>query len=143
MKSLSPLHYRKLIANIPENGLVRFKVTGNCMQPLIQKGDWVIVDLLPAGHSPKVGDIVLIDREIDFVIHRAIQKSGEYIITKGDWTKTPDPPIKQTQLLGRVATIEKRWCKLNLSHPFVHSLDGFCFRISTLYQKIKKTWRLA
>ena len=127
---------------MPENTPLRLRVTGNCMQPLIRKGDWVTIDPLPAGFLPSVGDIVLVDRGIDFVIHRVIQKSGEDIITKGDWTKTPDPPINQSQLLGRVATIEKHWCKLDISHPIVHLLDGFCFRISTLYQKIKKTWRL-
>lgn len=82
-------------------------LAGTSMQPLIRKGRDVIT-ILPPEEPFKVGDIVLFQRPDGvYVVHRIWRIEGDQIITLGDNCENPDPPLKETQILGKVVRIRR------------------------------------
>jgi len=135
-KSPQYIIHAQIISGLKENDSFRFKVTGNCMWPLIQKGDWVFIERILTDTGIQIGEIVLMDRGTDFVVHRLIRINDLEIISQGDWTRIPDPPIKKEKILGKVILIEKCWCKLRLKNPIIHCINRILYCISSQYQKI-------
>jgi signal peptidase I len=134
MKQLSFSFHSCVVASLLENKHTRLRVIGSSMQPLIQKGDWVIINPYIGDDEPKLGEIVLIDRGVDFVLHRISKINNQEIITKGDWTKEPDPPVNKKQIIGYVTQIEKSMIKIRMSSPITIIFDRILFQFSTLYQ---------
>ncbi|MBW6475199.1 MAG: S24/S26 family peptidase, partial [Anaerolineaceae bacterium] len=104
--------HAQIASSLQEKVTFRFKVTGNCMWPLIQKGDWVFIEPFLTDPGNQIGEIVLMDRGADFVVHRLVRINGSEVITRGDWSKLPDPPMKREKILGKVIFIEKFRCRL-------------------------------
>ncbi|MBW6473905.1 MAG: S24/S26 family peptidase, partial [Anaerolineaceae bacterium] len=134
-KSTQAIIHAQIISGLLEKGTFRFKVTGNCMWPLIQKGDWVFVQPVLTDPEIQTGEIVLMDHGVDFVVHRLVGINNSEIITQGDWSKFPDPPVKRERILGKVILIEKSWCRLCLTNPIIHCINRILYHISCLYQK--------
>jgi signal peptidase I len=134
-KSMQSIFHAQIVAGLKNNCPIRFKVTGNCMKPLIQKGDWVLIEPIIAEVGLQVGEIVLIDRGVDFVVHRLIRINESEILTHGDWSRFPDPPVKFEQILGYVVEIEKNGYKFRLNNPFVRIINRINNFISSLYRK--------
>ena len=135
MNTLQAVLHSQIISSLKQNHQSRFRVTGRSMRPLIQKGDWVVVEPLTADSVLLPGEIVLIDRTVDFVVHRFIKKNKDVIFTRGDWSRSFDPPVKHEQILGRVIVVEKRCCNLRLSHPLLKIVNRLIIYASFLYQK--------
>ena len=127
--------HTQIISSLKENDILRFKVTGNCMWPIIRKGDWVIVELILTDTGIQIGEIVLMDRGVDFVVHRLVRINGSEVITHGDWTRLPDPPMKKEKILGKVTLIDKSWCRLRLTNPIMHCINRVLYCISSLHRK--------
>lgn len=134
-ESKQSILHDQIIASLRIKESFRFKVSGNCMQPLIQKGDWVIIAPLGIDRTLHQGEIVLVDRGVDFVVHRIVFSNDSRIITRGDWTGSFDPPAKRENILGQVVLIEKHWCKLRLTNPIIHLINRTFFYLASLYQK--------
>ncbi len=93
------------------SGKLTLQVTGWSMLPTIFPGDTLIVERCSAA-STREGDIVLVSRDGRIFVHRLLEKTCESersssIRTRGDSMPTIDPPVKEQQLLGRVAAIER------------------------------------
>ncbi len=127
--------HAQIISRLKNKDSFRFKVIGNCMQPLIQKGDWVLIEPCFNRLKFQPGDIVLIDRGMDFVIHRLIRINTSEIISRGDWARFPDPPAKLDQVLGHVVEIEKHGYRFPLNHPFIRIFNRINYFISSQYRK--------
>lgn len=127
--------HAQIASGLQEKDTFRFKVTGNCMWPLIQKGDWVLIEPVVMDPEIQIGEIILMDRGVDFVVHRLVRKNGSEVITHGDWSKFPDPPMKREKILGKVTLIDKSWCRLRLTNPFIHCINRILYHISSQYQK--------
>jgi hypothetical protein len=63
------------------------------------------------------GDIVLAKRGHRFFIHRVLRQEGFFWILRGDSMPEQDPPVPASDILGRVARIDRcgRVCRLSRS----------------------------
>ncbi len=127
--------HTQITAGLKKNETFRFKVTGNCMWPLIQKDDWVFVEPIHTDPGIQIGEIVLMDRGEDFVVHRLVRINNCEVITQGDWSRSPDPPMKREKILGKVIQIDKNWCRLRLTNPIMHCINRVLYCISSLHRK--------
>lgn len=105
--------FEELLVHLLGDGIaVRFRARGSSMLPAVRDGD--ILRVQPIVHTAvHPGDIVLYRTPHNgIVVHRVVDISthGEEIIllVKGDASGTPDPRVPQSQLLGRVVSIERR-----------------------------------
>lgn len=101
-------------------GGVRLPAVGTSMVPAIHPGD--VLSIQPV--DPKevsLGDIVVYARERVLVVHRIVRtltdSSEPYLVTRGDRMLRDDRPILPGELLGRVASIERKNRRMNV-HPF-------------------------
>jgi signal peptidase I len=101
---------RELAADILRNGgSLRIRVQGASMLPEIWPGDVLTVESTDAG-ALQLGEVILVCRSGDFVIHRLIAKSSGEVIkltTRGDAMPQADPIAGQDQLLGRVTAVHR------------------------------------
>jgi len=134
-KSTQSIIHAQIISGLQAKDIFRFKVTGNCMWPWIHKGDWVFIEPFVNKSELQTGEIVLMDRGTDFVVHRLIGINNSEIITQGDRSKIPDPPMEREKILGKVILIEKSWCRLRLTNPIIHCINRIFFCITSLHRK--------
>jgi signal peptidase I len=86
-------------------GSLRFSATGWSMLPAIWPSDTLVVERVSADQV-KVGEVVLVRRNGRLCAHRIVSReensgSPDWI-TQGDAMPMPDPPVKESELLGRV-----------------------------------------
>jgi len=93
---------------------------GTSMVPAIHPGDVLSIQAV----DPKevsLGDIVVYARAHVLVVHRIVRTSHglsePYLVTRGDRLLRDDPPILPGELLGRVASIERKNRLVNV-HKF-------------------------
>jgi len=99
------------------SGSLRFAPTGSSMLPTILPGDVLTLERA-ASEGVSKGDIVLFTRNRRLFAHRVVEKVGESsgmrLITQGDGMALPDPPVTESELLGKVAFILRNG---RLIHP--------------------------
>jgi signal peptidase I len=87
-------------------GALRFAATGWSMLPAVWPGDTLVVERV-CGDQVRAGDIVLFGRQGRLCAHRVVATAGggetRQWITQGDGMPVPDPPVAESELLGRVA----------------------------------------
>jgi signal peptidase len=89
------------------SGTLRLQVTGWSMLPAVMPGDTLVIDRV-SSDAVSEGDIVLFGRDRRFFVHRVITKGQSQtaeLVTRGDAMRTPDPPVPESDLLGRVSFI--------------------------------------
>lgn len=64
-------------------------VSGDSMLPTLKPGTLVF----GVRKAPHVGDIVIVQAEDRFIIHRVIATGNSTVVTKGDNLRAPDPPV--------------------------------------------------
>lgn len=109
-------------------------IIGRSMLPLLRPGDYVLIT--HGWQGVKRGDIVLFHHQETLAVHRVIHiKPGPIFITKGDNVTHDDPPLKASEILGRVVQI-KRGDRL-------FSVDNRAWRlIGWLMVMMTLAWRL-
>jgi signal peptidase len=114
-------------------GTLRLRVTGTSMLPAIQPGDLLSIGRVDL-RDTSPGEIVLFARGGRLFAHRIVDRGGgasdpyasqpyagkPYIVTRGDRLIENDPPVFQSELLGRVTSIERARSRVR-SRPW---LDG-------------------
>jgi signal peptidase I len=92
-------------------GQVRLRVSGTSMLPAIRPGDILVVHRC-AIEEVDSRDVVLFGVGERLFVHRVIRKhvsaGAAVLITKGDALRSHDPAISSSQVLGRVASVERR-----------------------------------
>jgi len=90
------------------SGGLRFAALGTSMVPTLFPGDILIVRRETAG-STRCGDVVLSFRAGRFCAHRLVAKQElegrPSLVTRGDALAENDPPLAESELLGRVTTV--------------------------------------
>jgi hypothetical protein len=89
------------------SGSLRLRVTGWSMLPAVFPGDTLLIQRADSQALSK-GDIALFSRGQRLFAHRVIAKSGaagDPIITQGDGMLRPDPPVSESEVLGKVSFI--------------------------------------
>jgi signal peptidase I len=101
-------------------GGIRLPAMGTSMVPAIHPGDFLTIRPV----DPKevsLGDIVMYAREHVLVVHRIVRTSDDSsepcLVTRGDRLLRDDMPILPGELIGRVASIERKNRRVNV-HKF-------------------------
>jgi hypothetical protein len=97
--------WRELVFDVARNsGEVRLKVSGASMLPVAWPGDVVTVrrcelaDLRP-------GQIALFGQKEKLTVHRVTQIADDHLIARGDSLPCCDPPVRASEIVGRVVNI--------------------------------------
>jgi signal peptidase I len=88
-------------------GRLRFAATGWSMLPTVWPGETLVVERV-SPDQVHVGDVVLVGREGRLCAHRVVSRGdsgGPHWITQGDAMPTPDRPVLESELLGRVGYV--------------------------------------
>jgi signal peptidase I len=89
-------------------GTLRLRVMGWSMLPVVWPGDTLVIEHVNSA-AVSEGDIVLFGRDRRLFAHRVVKKHStagdSQILTRGDALLQPDPPVSDSDLLGRVAFI--------------------------------------
>ena len=129
-------HLHQAITGLVEDHLtngetIRFRVTSNSMAPLIQRGDTIFVENVPPV-AYRIGDVLVIRRERDYLTHRLIHKAEAEWLTKGDNTLHPDPPVAPEAIIGRVTRIQHEDSLLDLQTAQQRRFASLLARLSRL-----------
>ncbi len=167
MSELSPpigvLSDRLQLTDVPEiidlllaSKKVQFVIKGRSMYPTLRTGDLVDVDPTEK-ETLETGDIVVFQKERELICHRLVEihekVSPHPLLTQGDATTHPDPPLSQQEILGKVISIErkgKKWIppreipKPSLGDTLIFSLKPNITRLRylLLYLQSFHTFRL-
>jgi signal peptidase I len=123
------------------DGKLRFAVISNSMKPLLRKGDWVIVKMVPV-EDIHLGDLVLVSAEERLISHRVIRIDRDTIQTKGDAVPCADTPVSMSQMLGVIQTIDRSGKVISLatsSNRLIFSLVSWISKVEDhLWQFLHK-----
>jgi signal peptidase len=93
-------------ASLELTGVLRLKVSGSSMLPAIRPGDVLTIHRFAHGGA-SAGDVVLFRREGRFFVHRILRREGAGFIARGDAARSCDPWVADSDLLGRVVSVER------------------------------------
>jgi signal peptidase I len=115
---MSALNHHQTVAELIRFDLkagerIRFAVTSNSMQPILNAGEFAIAEAISSEHI-QCGDILVVQRKADFLTHRAISRTKRGWQTKGDNNSLPDPPTTTQNIIGHVIAVEKADRKIDL-----------------------------
>jgi len=91
---------------LAQGGLIRLRVSGDSMAPLIEPGDVVLVRHVNP-EDLRRGDLILVEQGGAFLTHRLVAADAHLVRTKGDNASHADPPVLPQDVLGRVIGVEK------------------------------------
>ncbi|MGA9308107.1 MAG: signal peptidase I, partial [Candidatus Sulfotelmatobacter sp.] len=87
-------------------GSLRFRATGWSMLPSVWPGDTLVMERVNPDQV-RVGDVILVGRDGRLCAHRVVSVAegcGSRVwITQGDANSTPDQPVSEDEMLGRVS----------------------------------------
>ncbi len=103
--------------SLRSTGRVRLRVRGRSMFPWIRPSDVLLVRRVEM-RQVFPGDVVVLARAGQFVVHRVIRRCGTtghpLLVTKGDAVADADAPVSSVELLGCVAAIYRGGRRINL-----------------------------
>lgn len=95
---------------LDEGKTLRIRAEGFSMYPSIKPGSVVLIEPYNPPIEPVTGEIIAWRRESGFVVHRLVRiaydDNERFFITRGDSTRSDDPPVSSGQLAGRVTGVE-------------------------------------
>ena len=109
-----------------KGGLIRLRVSGSSMTPLIEPGDVVLVRHVKL-EDLRRGDLILVEQGGSFLVHRLVAADVHGVRTKGDNASHADLPVVPQDVLGRVVGVEKSGKRIELDEgrwPMVSRLLG-------------------
>jgi len=122
---------------LAQGALLRLRVAGHSMAPLIERGDLVLVQRANL-EDLRRGDLLLVEQAGDFLVHRLVATprwrgarscgpDTHRVRTKGDNASYADLPLPPQDVLGRVVAVEKGGKIIELDRgqwPLVNRLLG-------------------
>ncbi len=106
---------------------LRFQARGYSMHPLVRDGDILLVRPVEA-RELRTGDVVLAGIAPGrVVVHRVVRRQtgpdGAQLVLKGDQLALPDGLVPESQIFGRLATIERDGTHIAMDRPPVSWLS--------------------
>lgn len=134
-------------------GEVRLRVYGTSMAPSILPGD--IVSIAQANlENVAPGEVVSFLQGGRLFVHRVVRRDApakdrvadaSRLITRGDRLQHEDPPVSDTELLGRVVDVERGGRKIKLlprrSNGLIARTLQSSDRATRLYVRVANLWR--
>src|ERR1700731_603868 len=97
--------------SLRSSGSLRLRVTGRSMLPTLWPGDTLIIERVQSA-AVSDGDIVLFARNRRLFAHRLVNHgsmlSAGTVLTRGDAVPSADPPLLESDLLGKVCVILRK-----------------------------------
>jgi signal peptidase I len=93
-------------ASLPEQGMLRLKVTSQSMSPVLRSGDYIFVKSIPLEAIHR-GDLLVTRREDGFLTHRLVARDSRGWLTKGDQNNQADFPVGAHEIIGLVVAFER------------------------------------
>jgi signal peptidase len=133
-------------------GSLRLRVTGTSMMPAVQPGDLLSIGRVNL-RDTSPGEIVLFARGGRLFAHRIVGRGGgsgdPCLVTRGDRLLENDPPVSQSELLGRVTAVargrhpirSRAW--LDRPNPLLGRLLRSSDRAAVLFLRLTRLWRTA
>ena len=87
-------------------GEATVRVTGSSMLPSIWPGDVLTIRRRPLSEVRR-RQIAVYTRHGRLVVHRVIAHASHHVVTQGDAVPSPDPPVREPELLGIVAFVSR------------------------------------
>jgi hypothetical protein len=106
--------------------LLRLKVLGNSMSPLLETGDDVLVGSVEENQL-KRGVLVVVRAQDEFLTHRLIGRNSSGWLTKGDNCRWLDPP--SPAIVGQVVALERRGRPVDLRASYWRWANALLGRI--------------
>lgn len=125
----------KIMTKTLEKGFnISFKALGNSMKPFISSGNVITVAPVEAEKLSN-GDVILYVSNGNFCVHRLIEKYIDdqqyFFVTKGDNRFSNDPPIKMSQIKGKVIKVKKE--TLNSADGLYLNLINYMFTMIPMF----------
>ncbi len=111
---------------LAQGALLRLRVSGQSMAPLVERGDLVLVQRVTPADLRR-GDLLLVEQGGDFLVHRLVANDTHGVRTKGDKSSYADLPLPPQDVLGRVVAVERDGRRIELGRgwwPLVNRLLG-------------------
>ena len=119
--------------HLSARGRVCLRVRGSSMLPWVRSGD-VAVIRRGSLDAVRCGDVVLFARDDRLVVHRLIEKRGEFaaerFLIKGDAHPKADGLFGSEEILGRVVRIYRGGRRIELDSPGQLALGLFVSQVS-------------
>lgn len=130
----------ELVADVVRGfGSARLKVTGASMIPALWPGDVITVRHdAAAGLLP--GQIVLHRREGKLVAHRIVHIHNDSFFTRGDALPQGDPPISESDIVGKVVAIVRNGRIAHLRQPRWQRAFSWWLRRSDFCLRMALRW---
>jgi signal peptidase I len=125
---------------LSEGHALRFRIVGVSMWPLIRDGD--LVEIQPAApDSYRKGDILLYEQQRGvLLVHRVIAVKREddqmSLLMQGDALRSADGLAALSQVLGRVALVDRNGRLIHLDSPFQRLLGRLLAVFLPLYKQL-------
>ena len=122
-------------------GSLQLRVFGGSMLPSVWPGD-VLTIRQAAVSEIKPGELALYAHSGGFMVHRVARIMADGLITRGDAHRSDDPPAMSSQVLGKVAAIQRGRAsfvpkgKLNCSQRLLQLLILHCEEFTTLLLRL-------
>jgi hypothetical protein len=87
---------------LAQSGRFRWRLRGRSMEPTFPPDCEIEIVPLPPG-GPALGDVLVFATGDTLIAHRLVRQSHGHWITHGDGRLGPDPPLRDDQVLGKVA----------------------------------------
>lgn len=81
------------------------RVTGWSMGCALGPASSVVLTAL--SRTPKLGEIIVVKTDSELMAHRVIAVTAAEVVTKGDNCINADPPVTESQILGKVQCIDR------------------------------------
>jgi|Deesub1362A_J573_1020465.scaffolds.fasta_scaffold02471_3 signal peptidase I len=107
-EALKSLNKKIVEESLKRNGKVWVKIEGRSMEPVIKKGDRVLVEEKKAGEITP-GDVILYSVDESLIVHRAVGRffySGKWFFLEKGELGEGIGRISEESLLGRVVAVE-------------------------------------
>lgn len=100
---------------LQSTGMLRLRASGISMLPTLWPGDCLTIQ--PHNfEQAQPGDLALYARDGRLFIHRVMRKchlgDENFLIMRGDCMTEDDPPVPESDLLGKIATIHRRHIRI-------------------------------
>jgi signal peptidase I len=126
-------------ASLRKTGALRLRVSGSSMLPAILPGDVLSIRQVSAAQAA-AGDVVLFRREDRFFVHRVLRREAGGLVTRGDALAAADPPVADSELLGKVVAIERRGRPVGPAATAGRRLASWVFARSPLAGRLFTRW---